>query len=65
LYSSPNIVRLIKSSRMRWAEHVVCTGGMINSYKVFVGKSEGKSPLGRHKRRWEDNTRKDVREIGW
>jgi hypothetical protein len=50
---------------MRWAEHVVCTGGMINSYKVFVGKSEGKSPLGRHKRRWEDNTRKDVREIGW
>jgi hypothetical protein len=54
-YSSPNIVRVIKSSRMRWAVHVARMGERRSVYRVLVGKSEGKRPLGRPTRRWEVN----------
>jgi hypothetical protein len=56
LYSSPNIIRLIKSRRMRWAGHVACMGEGRNVYKVLMGKPEGKSPLGRPRCRWEDGS---------
>jgi hypothetical protein len=65
LYSSPNIIRQIKSRRMRWAGHVACMGEKRNVYKVLMGKPEGKRPLGRLSRRWEDGIRVDLREIGW
>ena len=55
LYSSPNIVRVIKSRRMRWAGHVARMGEERAVYRVFVGKPEGKRPLGRPRPRWEDN----------
>jgi hypothetical protein len=62
LYCSPNIVRMIKSRRMRWAGHVERMGGgeKRGVYRVLVGKPEGKRPLGRPRRRWEDNGRKDL-----
>jgi len=60
LYSSPNIVRVIKSRRMRWAGHVACMGGGRGVYRVLVGKPEGRSPLGRQRRRWVDNIRMDL-----
>jgi hypothetical protein len=63
LYSSPNIVRVIKSRRMRWAEHVTRMGGR-GVYGVLVGRPEGKRPLGRPRRRREDNIKLDRREIG-
>jgi hypothetical protein len=65
LYSSPNIIRQIKSRRMRWAGHVARMGEERNVYRVLMGKPEGKRPLGRPRRRWEDGTRMDLREIGW
>jgi hypothetical protein len=64
LYSSPNIVRAIKSRRMRWAGHVARMGDGRFVYKVLVGRPEGKMPLGRPIRRWEDNIKMDLREIG-
>ena len=64
LYSSPNIVRVIKSRRMRWAGHVARMGEGRGVYRVFVGKPEGRRPLGRPRRRWEDNIRMDLREVG-
>jgi hypothetical protein len=64
LYSSPNIVRVIKSRRMRWAGHVECIGEGRGVYRVLVGRPEGKRPLGRRRRRWEDNIKLDLREIG-
>jgi hypothetical protein len=64
LYSSPNIVRLIKSRRMRWAGHVARMGEGSGVYRVLVGRPEGKRPLGRPKRRWEDNIKLYLREIG-
>jgi hypothetical protein len=63
LYSSPNIVRVIKSKRMRWAGHVAHTGEGRGVYRVLVVKPEGKRPLGRPRRRWEDNIKMDLREI--
>ena len=59
-YSSPNIVRVIKSRRMRWAEHVARMGEERGVYRVLVGKPEGKRPLGRPRRRWVDNIRTDL-----
>ena len=64
LYSSPNIVRVIKSRRMRWVGHVVHMGEGRGVYRVLVGKPEGKRPLGRPRRRWEDNIGMDLREVG-
>jgi hypothetical protein len=65
LYSSPNIIRMIKSRRMRWAGHVARMGTKRNAYRILVGKPEGKRPLGRPRRRWVDNIKIDLREIGW
>ena len=64
LYSSPNIVRVIKSRRMRLAGHVACMGEGRGVYRVLVGKPEGKRPLGRPRRRWENNIRMDLQEVG-
>jgi hypothetical protein len=64
LYSSPNIVRVIKSRRMRWAEHVARMGEGSGVYRILVGRPEGKRPLGRPRRRWEDNIKMYLREIG-
>jgi hypothetical protein len=65
LYSSPNIIRQIKSRRMRWEGHVACMGEEKSVYKVVMRKPEGKKPLGKPRRRWEDGIRMDLREIGW
>ena len=63
LYSSPNIVRVITSRRMRWAGHVARMGEERMVYRVLVGKPEGISPLGRHRCRWVDNIRMDLQEV--
>jgi hypothetical protein len=63
LYSSPNIVRVIKPRRMRWAGHAARMGERKGMYRVFVGKPEGKRPLGRQRRRWEDNIKMDLQEV--
>jgi hypothetical protein len=65
LYSLPSIIRVIKSRRMRWADHVARMGEKMNVYRIFVGKPEGKRPLGRPRRRWVDNIKMDLSEIGW
>jgi hypothetical protein len=64
LYSSPNIVRVIKSRRMRRAGHVARMVQGRGAYRVLVGRPEGKRPLGRRMRRWEDNIKMYLREIG-
>jgi hypothetical protein len=64
LYPSPNIFREIKSRRIRWVGHVAHMGEERKLYKVLVGKPEGKRPLGRPRRRWEDGIRIDLRETG-
>jgi hypothetical protein len=64
LYSSPNIVRVIKSRRMRWVGHVARMGEGRCVYRVLVGRPEFKRPVGRPRRRWEDNIKMDLREIG-
>ena len=64
LYSSPNIVRVIKSRRMRWAGNVARMGEERGLYRVLVGKPEGTRPLGRPRRRWVDNIRIDLQEVG-
>ena len=64
LYSLPNIVRVVKSRRMRWAGHVARMGQGRGVHRVLVGKPEGKRPLGRPSRRWEDNIKMDVQEVG-
>ena len=64
LYSSPNIVRVIKSRRMRWVGHVARMGEERAVYRVLVGKPEGKRPLARPRRIWVDNIRMDLQEVG-
>jgi hypothetical protein len=64
LYASPNIVRVIKSRRVRLPGHVARMEVMRNAYSILVGKPAGNRPLGRPRRRWEDNIRVDHREIG-
>jgi len=63
-YSSPNIVRVIKSRRMRWAGHVARMDEERGVYRVLVGKPEGKKPQGRPRRRWVDNIKTDLQEVG-
>jgi glucose dehydrogenase len=65
LYSSPSIIRMIKSRTMRWAEHVTRKGEKMNTRRILVGKSEGKRPLGRQRRRWMDNIKMVLRGIDW
>jgi hypothetical protein len=63
--SSPNIIIMVKSRRMMWAEHVASLGEKRNACRIFVGKPEGKRPQGRSKERLEDNFIMDLQEIGW
>jgi len=63
LYSSRNIFRVIKSRRMRWAGHIARIGEMKVVYRGLVGKRERKRPLGRRRRRWEDNIKMDLQEV--
>jgi hypothetical protein len=65
LYCSPNIVRVIKSRKMRWAEQVACMWERSGVYKVLVGKPERKRQLGRIRRRWEDNIKMGLQKVGW
>jgi hypothetical protein len=65
LYSSLNIIRMIRSRRMRWAEHVARIGETMNVYRILVGKPEGKRPLGKPRRRWMNNIKLNHRDIGW
>jgi hypothetical protein len=64
-YSSSNIIRMIKSKRIKWAGHVALMGEKRNGYRVLVGKPGRKRPLGRPRREWEYNIKMDLREIGW
>jgi len=64
LYCSPNIVRVIKLRRMRWAGHVARMGERRGVYRIWVGKPEGKRPLGRPRRKWGDNIKMDLQEVG-
>jgi hypothetical protein len=64
LYSSLDIVRVIKSRRMRWVGHVAHVGEGRGAYRVLVGRPKGKRPLGRPRHRWEDNIKLDLRETG-
>jgi hypothetical protein len=65
LFSSPNIIRIIKSWRLRWAGHVAGIGAKRNAYRILVEKPEGKRPLGRPRNRWVDHIKIDLTEIGW
>jgi hypothetical protein len=65
LYSSPYIIRQIKSRRMRWAGHAARMREERKVYKVLVGKPKGKRPLGISRRRWQNEIRMDIGEIGW
>jgi hypothetical protein len=65
LYSSPNIFRIIKSRRIRWAGHGARMGDRKGVYRAMVGKPEEKRPLGRPRRRWEDNIKMNLQEVCW
>jgi hypothetical protein len=65
LYSLPNIIRMIKLRRMRWAGHVARMGETRHEYRILVGKPEGKRPLGRPRCRWVGNFKLELRDIGW
>jgi hypothetical protein len=65
LYSSPTTIRVIKPRRMRRVGHVVGIGESRGAYRILVGRPEGRRPLGRPRRRWEDNTKTDLQEVGW
>ena len=63
-YHSPNIIRLIKSRRLKWAGHIAKTEQGRSAFRILTGTSTEKRPLGRHRPRWEDNIRMDLKEIG-
>jgi hypothetical protein len=65
LCSSPSIIRVIKARRMRWAGHVARMGEVRGAYNILVGRPDGRRPLGRRRRRWEDNIKMDLKEIGF
>jgi hypothetical protein len=65
LYSSPNVIRTLKSRRIRWAGHVARMSETRNAYRILVGKPEGKRPLGRPRSRRVNNIKVDLRETGW
>jgi hypothetical protein len=65
LYTSPNVVRVIKSKRIQWAVHVAWMEEMRNTCSIVVGKPEGERPLGRPKHRWENYIVIELREVGW
>jgi hypothetical protein len=65
LYSSPNIIRVIKLRTLRWAGHVARMGEERGAYRILLGRPEGRRPLGRPRHRWEDNIKMDIREVGW
>jgi hypothetical protein len=65
LYSSQNIIRIIKSRSMMWAGQVARMGEKRSAYRLLIGKPEGRRPLGRPRRRWLDNVRMDLVEVGW
>jgi hypothetical protein len=64
VYALPNIIKIIKSNRMRWEGYIARMGEKKNAHDIFLIKSAGKRPLGRRRRRWEDNIKMDIREIG-
>jgi hypothetical protein len=65
LYCSPSIIRMIKSRRMRWEGHVARIGEKRDAYRILMRKPEGKRPIGGPRRRWEDNIKMELRELGW
>jgi hypothetical protein len=65
LYSSPSIIRMIKSRRMRWRGHAAGMEQKRNAYRILMGKREGRGPLGRHRRRWKENNKIDFGKIQW
>jgi hypothetical protein len=65
LYSSPGIVRVMKAKRIRWAGHVARMGELRGAYNILVGRPKGRRPLGRPRRRWEDNIKMNLWEIGF
>jgi hypothetical protein len=64
-YSSPSTIRMIKWRRIRWTEYEALMGKKRNAYRILVETADGKRPLGRPRRRWEDNIRLNLREMGW
>jgi hypothetical protein len=64
LYSSPSFIRIMKARKMKWVEHIARMGENRNEYRLLVGKPEGRRPLGRPRRRWLDNIRMDLVEVG-
>ena len=65
LYSSPDNIRAIKSRKMRWVGHVACMGAKSGVYRVLLGRRKGMRPRGRHRHRWEDDTKMDLQDVGW
>jgi hypothetical protein len=65
LYSSPSIIRIMQASRMRWVGRVARMGEKMNACRLLVGKPEGRRPLGGPRRKWVDNIRMDLVEVGW
>ena len=65
MYSSSNILQGIKSTLIKWARHVARMGKRRGAYRVLVGKPDGKRPLERRRRRWDDNVKTDLQEVGW
>jgi hypothetical protein len=65
LYSSPNIIRVIKSRRMGWVVHIARMGETRGAYRILVGRPEGRRLLERSRRTWEDNIKMDLQGVGW